>query len=129
MIFFKVSLIWIWVYLIIYGFFILFITGVSFILSTIGVYINDLKNAWKVITRLLFFATPLFYIIPKEGLLYKINLFNPLFYFIGIARELIIYHKIPEYWMISVMIGFSIVFFILGFFIFNKYKNNFAEMI
>lgn len=129
MIFFKVSLIWILVYPIIIGFFIIFVLGISFILATLGVYIVDMNNAWRVITRLLFFLTPIFYLVEKGTLIYKINLFNPVFYFITIARELIINNSIPEYWMIEVMIGISLVSFAVGIFVFERYKNKFAEMV
>jgi len=129
MIYFKVSLIWILVYPIIFGFFVLFVLGISFILATLGVYVIDMNNAWRVITRLLFFLTPLFYVVEKGTLLYKINLFNPVFYFITIAREFIINNSILEYWMIEIAIGISLVSFAVGVFVFERYKNKFAEMV
>jgi ABC-type polysaccharide/polyol phosphate export permease len=129
MIFFKLPIIWILTYPLIFIPYILFISGISFILSTISVYINDLNNAWRVITRLLFFATPLFYIAEKGTLICKLNLFNPLFYFITITRELIIYHEIPELSTIILIITSSTIVFIIGILIFNRYKNKFAEYI
>lgn len=129
MVYFKASLIWILLYPIIFGFFVLFILGLSFILVTLGVYVVDLNNVWRVITTLLFFLTPIFYMVDKESFLYNISIFNPIFYFLNIAREFIIYNRIPEYWMIAVMVGISLVFFISGVIIFEKFKNKFAEMV
>jgi len=129
MIYFKSSLVWILIYPLIFGFFVLFVLGVSFILATLGVYIVDMNNAWRVITRLLFFLTPLFYVVEKGTLLYQISLFNPVFYFITIARELIINNSIPKYWMIEIAIGVSLISFVAGVFVFNRYKNKFAEMV
>lgn len=123
------SLIGIIIYPVIFGFFMLFILGFSFILSTIGVYVNDLGNLWRVITRFLFFATPIFYIAEKNSMIYNVNLFNPLFYFISIAREMIIVNSIPEIWMVGVAIGISFFTFVIGVFVFNRYKYKFAEMV
>ena len=129
MVYFGKNLIWLLIYPLILGFFVLFVLGISFVLATLGIYVVDMNNAWRVITRLLFFITPLFYNVEKGTLLYKINLFNPIFYFIATARELIINNKIPEYWIIGVIVGASFVSFLIGIFVFEKYKNKFAEMI
>ena len=129
MIFYKVSVIGILFYPLIFILFFLFVLGTGFILSTIGVYINDLSNVWRVITRFLFFVTPLFYVITAGSLIYKANLFNPMYYFITISRDLIIYNKIPELWMISVLIAFSLVTFLIGIYIFNKFKHKFPELV
>jgi lipopolysaccharide transport system permease protein len=129
MIYFKISLIWILTYIIIFGFFVLFLSGLSFILSTIGAYVNDLDNVWTVLTRLLFFLTPLFYGISEGTFIYKINLFNPMYYFLTIARDLIIYNSIPEHWMLILTAVFSVLIFIIGVAIFEKFKYKFAEVV
>jgi ABC-type polysaccharide/polyol phosphate export permease len=95
----------------------------------LGVYINDLSNVWKVVLRVLFFFTPLFHLVSKGSFLYTANLFNPLFYFIEIGRSLMVYNEIPELWMVYVMVGVSIFFFVFGILIFERFKFKFAEMI
>jgi len=129
MIYFKVQLIWILTYPLIFVFYILFTTGVSFILATVGVFINDLTNVWKVVSKLLFFATPIFYFVEKGSLIYKFNILNPLYYFITVSRELIIYGRVPELWMIGTLIIISLSTFFIGILLFNKYKDRFAEMV
>jgi len=129
MILYKLSVIGILFYPLIFILFFLFVLGIGFILSTIGVYINDLNNIWRVITRFLFFATPLFYVIAVGSLIYKANLVNPMYYFITISRDLIIYNKIPDLWMISVLIGISLVTFLVGVYIFEKFKYKFPELV
>lgn len=109
-------------------FFCLFIYGISLILSAFTVYIVDLYNVWDFIIRLLWFATPIFYKI-GQGRLSIINLFNPAYYFITLGRDLIIYNRIPELWIIAGAVVYSLISFITGFIIFNKIKRKFAEMI
>ncbi|MBS3075135.1 ABC transporter permease [Candidatus Pacearchaeota archaeon] len=128
MIIFKVSLIGLIYYPFLLFFLLLFIIGISFILATIGVYIIDMENVWNVLTRLLWFLTPIFYITNPGTKLYLINLFNPMFYFIEITRGFILKSNI-EFLMMALLIIGSILIFIIGILIFNKYKDYFAEMV
>jgi len=116
-------------YIVMFGFFVLFVTGISFILSVVGVYIVDLGNVWRVFTTLVWFATPIFYFVSTESKIYFLNLFNPLFYFISAARDFLIYQIFPETFMIIGIAGFSFVSFILGIWIFEKFKYKFAEVL
>jgi len=130
MIFFNASLITILFYPLIFIFFFFFILGLSFILATIGVYINDLGNIWRVFTRFLFFLTPLFYVVNRQQtFIYVFNLFNPLFHFINISREIIIYKTMPGIHVIIILALASLVFLVLGIIIFEKFKNKFAERV
>jgi|TARA_B100001971_G_C18229292_1_gene562830 ABC-type polysaccharide/polyol phosphate export permease len=129
MVYFKVQLLWILVYPLIFVFYVIFIMGVSFILATIGILINDLRNAWRVIARIMFFVTPIFYLIEKGTALYYVNLFNPLYYFITVSRELVVYGRVPSAFMINMVMFISLFTFLIGIIVFNKYKNKFAEMV
>lgn len=64
-----------------------FVTGIAQVLSISSVYINDLKNVWSIFTRLLWFATPIFYIAAQTNFL---SVYNPLAYFIQSARSILI---------------------------------------
>lgn len=129
MIFFKMNLAWVLFYPVIFILFFFFTTGISFILSVLGVYANDLKNVWSVFTRLLWFATPIFYYVRGGELIQTINMFNPLYHFINISRELIIFHRIPEMKTFLLAIFSSIIIFALGIYIFEKNKDKLAEKI
>lgn len=129
MFFYHISLFGLFYYFIVLIFFLIFLTGASFLFSTIGIHISDFKNVWGFATQLIFFITPTFYAIKPTDTNYFINLFNPLFYFLTIARELVIYERMPELWMIFTAIGISTGFFIIGLLVFEKYKNKFAELV
>jgi ABC-type polysaccharide/polyol phosphate export permease len=126
---FKVPLSGVVVYPLILILFSLFTTGTSFILSALAVYFVDLDNIWLFITRLLWFVTPIFYAAGTQGKLPLFNLFNPIYYFITIARDIVIYAKLPELWLVSGMLGYIVLFLIVGIVIFNKLKYKFAELI
>lgn len=128
-VFFGGELINILFYPLILIFFCFFVFGISLILGAFTVYFADLENIWIFASRLLWFATPIFYKFGENGILFFVNLFNPIYYFISIGRELVVYTKIPELWMIIGVVGYSLVFLIAGMLIFSKLKNKFAEMI
>jgi ABC-type polysaccharide/polyol phosphate export permease len=129
MVIFKVNLAWMIVYPVIIAFFFIFIYGISLALSAFTVHVNDVQNIWSFVTKLFWFATPIFYAIGGQTRLFMLNLVNPLYYFITIARETLVYNRMPELWMMIAAGIFSLSSFIIGFLIFNKSKKKFAERI
>jgi len=129
MIYFKASLWLIIFYVPIFFLFLMFVLGVGFMLATVAVYISDLSNIWSVFCRLLWFLTPIFYSMPANSLFHRISYMNPMFHFINISREIIIYGRVPGFSTLLLMVFFSILIFGLGIFIFKKYKLKFAEMV
>jgi len=129
LIFFNESLIGILFYPFLFFFFVLFVSGVSFFLSTIGTFVSDLSNVWNVFMQFLFFTTPIFYVVNPGDSVYSANLFNPMFYFLSVGRDIIVYRAFPESWMIAAIVLFSCVTFFAGFVIFEKNKHKFAERV
>jgi lipopolysaccharide transport system permease protein len=117
------------VYLAVFIPYILFLVGISFFLTTLGAYVSDIKNIWNVFTRLLWFATPIFYFVKQGSLVYYANLCNPLYYFITIMRDFLIGGKLSPLWMWLAMWGFGIVFFFVGLLFFSQFRHRFAESI
>ena len=52
-----------------------------------------------------------------------------MYYFITITRDVVIYARIPELWMVGGMVLSSLVVLLVGGFTFGRLKNKFAEMI
>ena len=107
----------------------LFTCGISLILSAAAVYFIDLDNIWIFVSRLIWFATPIFYSIGGQDRLLIFNLFNPMYYFITIARDFIIYNKFPHIFLIQGIIFYTLLSMFAGLIIFNKLKKRFAEMV
>lgn len=107
----------------------LFTLGISFLFSSIAVYFTDLDNIWLFVSYLLWLATPIFYEIGNQGRLLLFNMFNPLFYFITLGREIIIYSRVPELWILGGALFYSAISLTVGLFVFRRLKNGFAEMI
>ncbi len=129
LIIFGLSPINLFFYLILLIFFFTFNLGVSFFLGAIAAYFKDLPNIWAIFLRVGWFATPIFYTTHPGSRFYIVHLFNPLYYFMTIARQVVIYFKTPPLWMIGGTFIFSMVSLGIGYFTFLKLKTRFAELI
>jgi lipopolysaccharide transport system permease protein len=129
MLIFGVSLKGLLFYPLILFVFCIFLFGASLILASLTVYFTDLENIWVFVSRLLWLATPIFYAIGGQDRLLALNMLNPLYYFITVSRDVIVYGKMPEIWLIGGMLAFSLASLLIGFLIFRKLKRKFAELI
>lgn len=107
----------------------LFILGTSFFVATVGMYVRDFSNIWNIFTRLLWFATPIFYITPSTVATTAINILNPLYHFIEVSR----YFLIPDYTLAHsstplLLIFYTTLSFSIGYYIFHKHKSYFPEI-
>ena len=75
----------------------LFTVGISFLLSLLNGIMRDVGNIISMLITFLMFLTPILYAKPSGGLLAKISHINPLYYFVAVPRDLIIYGTIFEW--------------------------------
>ena len=80
-----------------YAFLLVFTAGVAMLLSLLYVVIRDVQQIWVVITRLLFFVTPIFYPIElaPEGL-QRVLMLNPLAVVVVQARHVLTDSSAPS---------------------------------
>lgn len=107
--------------------FVLFILGMTFLLSTSMTFFQDTKFLWSVVSMLWMYMTPIFYtesIIPTEVLfIYRLN---PLYQYISFARTCIIdgISPVPEAYMMC--LGSAVVMLLLGTLVFRKNQDRFV---
>jgi len=107
----------------------IFVYGCSLLLSVLTMYFVDLGNIWQFFTTLVWFGTPIFYSLGGQDRLVFVNQFNPMYYFITVAREFTIYGTVPD---VSFIIGIfvsSIITLMVGMYVFYSLKNKLAEMV
>lgn len=104
--------------------------GISFIVSSITVYVRDLQHFIGVFLQLLFYATPIAYsanVIPDN---FKwILQFNPMTYIIEAFRDIFYYQQMPDIQALLIVLGIGLVVCVIGYLLFNKLQKGFAEQL
>jgi len=110
--------------------YVLFVMGLSWALSSLGVFIRDISQIIGMLITVLMFVSPIFYPITALPLEYqKFVLLNPLAMPIEAMRDFIYWGVIPE---LTTFIGywiFSLTIAALGFTWFQKTRKAFADVI
>lgn len=108
----------------------LLLIGISFIVSSISVYVRDLQHLIGVALQLLFYAAPIVYspeTIPVD--FQWILKFNPMTYIINGYRDIFYYQQTPDIMALFSIIAISIIICVIGYMIFNKLQKGFAEQL
>ncbi|WP_284194167.1 ABC transporter permease [Vibrio zhanjiangensis] len=108
----------------------LIIMGISWFISSVGVYFRDVSHLTGVCSTVLMFASPIFY--PVTMLPENIRPFiylNPLTYFIEETRNIILWGEFPapENLIVSYIIAVPIAVF--GFSFFQRTRRGFADVL
>ncbi len=107
-----------------------FSLGISFILATAYVFFGDVKHLYGVITTLWMYCSAIFYPVDRlQGPIRMVIEINPLFEYINATRNVVMYGVFPSVREIIVMVVWAIVMFAIGYWIFNKNKNNIMQKV
>lgn len=106
----------------------LLLLAISFVVSSICVYIRDLQHFIGIFLQLLFYGTPIVYAadtIPSQfAWILKLN---PMTYIINGYRDIFYNQTMPDIKSILVLMGILLVVIVIGYLIFNKLQKGFAE--
>lgn len=102
--------------------------GLSFIFSSITVYVRDVEYLLNVFMMLMFYLCPIVYsadMIPEKFLpIFKLN---PMFHIIEYYRTILYYKEIPNMLNVFILLIVCLVILVIGYLIFQKCKKRFAE--
>ena len=102
---------------------IMFITGISLILSVAYAYFGDIKHLWSVATMMVMWSSAIFWNIDMlSGIPEFIARANPLFGFINSARLVIMWQQLPSFSQNLQMVIWGVGLFVIGQRIFKKNK-------
>ena len=111
-----------------YSFLCLFVftIGMGFILSTIAVFFRDMFYIYSIITTIWMYFTPIMYDINMmDPALQMVLKCNPLFWFIEIARQIILYNQFPSSNAMLYAFISSVSVFVVGLLVFRKNQDRF----
>lgn len=106
----------------------IFTLAFTFILSALTVYIQDVAHFVSIFLMLLFYGTPIVYstdMLPAK--FQSIMRLNPMAQVIDTYRDILFYHKSPNYTDLGILAALSVLGLLLGYLIFRKLKRNFVE--
>ena len=111
--------------------FILFIFGISLILSAIDVYLRDIEYMTTVTMMFLIWLTPIMYSRAQfeSSLLDTLLSLNPVTYFVEIFQDILYWKTIPDPVSMLVCLAIAVVFFLIGLAVFSYLEKDFAEVI
>jgi len=109
---------------------VLLISGFSFGLGSLAVFFRDITQAVGMILNLVFFLTPIVYpasTIP-ENLRWLFNL-NPFYFIVEMSRNVLVRGKLPDVVSILCPSLFALVIFFAGYYIFERTKEAFKDIL
>lgn len=109
----------------------LFTFGCSCFLMHWGVYVNDLSNVVKILTKMMFYVTGIFYNlekrIPEIGAV--LNRYNPVAFLLTSMRQCLIYGQTPLRKLMLFWLIVSVVLALLGIWKIYKEENSYVKAI
>lgn len=109
---------------------ILMTLGLSWLLSSLGVYLRDAAQITASMTTVLMFLSPIFYPLSNLPEAYRtLFLLNPLTTTIEQARAVLIYGQLPDWTLVAISTSMSLIIFFAGFAWFQKTRRGFADVL
>ncbi len=108
----------------------LFALGIGLALGAVDAYFQDLEYIVNFLLSLAMYGSPIIYRLEtfhSESILLTLIRWNPLTKFVMGYRDLFLSHQLPPIGDLGLLIGLSIVVFLLGYYIFKKLEKGFAE--
>ena len=103
-----------------------FALGLSLMLSALDVFFRDVGHLWSVWIVAWMYLTPILYpleILPE--FVQMVLKFNPVYYFVQYARDVMMYGVVPGLQQNLICAGFAGFFLLLGLLIFKKSQDRF----
>jgi len=110
--------------------FLIMLTGISWIFSSLGVYLRDLSQFVGIIVTIALFVSPVFY--PANlapAIIMPIIYLNPISLIVDEVRNILVFGKLPDLLPMATYYVCAILVFIAGLTWFQKTKKGFADVI
>lgn len=110
--------------------FVIFVLGMSYILSAVGVYIKDISQVAGMLSMMFLFLSPVLYplsVLPEN--IQTIAMLNPLSFIIEQLRAVALKGDMLDWQGYFVYLSVSLLFLSLGYAIFQRTRKGFADAI
>lgn len=106
----------------------IFVCGASLFLSAATVFFRDVQHLYGVFLTALMYLTPIIYpldLLDPNGFIAKIVNLNPMTHYVQYFRYVILYNTVPSLKENLICIGFAVIMFAIGAFVFKKSEGKF----
>jgi lipopolysaccharide transport system permease protein len=108
----------------------LLILGITWVLSSLGVFLRDLRQLVSVLTSLLMFLTPVFYPLSSIPEKYRwVIMLNPLTLTLEQLRNVIFAGVLPEPGQFAISTATGLIAALLGYYLFMRTRKGFADVL
>jgi lipopolysaccharide transport system permease protein len=108
----------------------LLILGITWVLSSLGVFLRDLRQLVSVLTSLLMFLTPVFYPLSSIPEKYRwVIMLNPLTLTLEQLRNVIFAGVLPEPEQFAISTATGLGAALLGYYLFMRTRKGFADVL
>jgi lipopolysaccharide transport system permease protein len=108
----------------------LLLLGLTYIVASLGVFLRDIGQIMQLFITVLLFVSPVFY--PIESLPLQFQhwmLLNPLTFVIEQTRDVLLWGREPQWNLLAVFTGVSLLILMLGVFWFQRTRKGFADVL
>lgn len=104
-----------------------FCLGVGLLLAAVNVFFRDIQYIYSAFLTAWMYMTPLFYPMDQlpEQIQWIIKHLNPLYFYVGQFRDIMIYQQMPGHIILGAGLMASVLALLIGTVVFLKVKNNF----
>jgi lipopolysaccharide transport system permease protein len=110
--------------------FALMVLGISWFLTSLGVFVRDIDQVLRPLTAVLLFVSPIFYPIDRIAEPYRALLYlNPLTFIVEQMRAVLIWGQMPNWFGLAVYGIIAMIVAALGLWWFQKTRRGFADVL
>lgn len=109
---------------------VLFVVATVWLVSSVGVFLRDLKQIVGVVVTMLMFLSPIFYPIEALPEDFRIYIYlNPLAFMMNQLRAITLFGELPDFGGLAMVTGVMFALFLFSGWWFNKVKKGFADVV
>lgn len=100
--------------------------GMGLILSALYIFFKDIQYLYRLFTQVVMYGSAIFYsidILPQH--LQTLFYCNPIFVCITYFRSIVLYNTVPDLSLHLLLVGYAIVLFCIGCWVYKKYNYKF----
>jgi lipopolysaccharide transport system permease protein len=104
--------------------------GSAWLFGALGVFLQDLVQIVGLMSTVLMFSAPILYPIQALPDFFQPWLFlNPLTFLVGEVRSVLLFGRMPDWSGLSIYFLFSVFILLFGWWVFDRTKKGFADVL